>query len=212
MSSDGKCDTGSLEWFALAVKPRFDKAVARTLGAKGLETFLPLYTKRHTYATRSRDFELPLFPGYVFCRFNVHRRLPVLTTPGVVQVLGIGNTPAALSEIEITSLQTALSARIPAEPFPFVQTGQRVRINRGVLNGVEGIVITFKQCLRMVLSVTLLQRSVLLEIDRDLVSVEHLSNAGLEEIARGGVAAPRTYAPAPPLPPLRKASGPCQGD
>src|SRR5215813_12300190 len=158
MPNDGKCDTNPSEWFALAVKPRFDKAVARTLESKGYEIFLPLYRKHHIYATRAKDSDLPLFPGYVFCRFNVLRRLPILTTPGVIQVLGVGGTPAALSEVEIASLQTAIRARIPAQPFPFIETGQRVRINRGSLEGVEGIVISFRLQLRLVLSVTLLQR------------------------------------------------------
>jgi transcription antitermination factor NusG len=165
---------GSGQWFALAVKPRFDKAVARTLEMKGYEILLPLYRKHHRQGVRSKDSDLPLFPGYVCCRFDVETRLPILITPGVVQVLGAGNTPIPLSEVEINSLQTAIKAQLPVQPFPFVETGQRVRIKRGILAGVEGIVIGSKQCLRLVLSITLLQRSVLLEIDCDQVSVEEV--------------------------------------
>jgi transcription antitermination factor NusG len=161
------------QWFALAVKPRFDKAVARALEAKGYETLLPLYKK---HGARSKISELPLFPGYVCCRFDAESRLPILTTPGVIQVLGAGNRPIPLSNVEVSSLQKALKARIPVQPFPFVGAGQRVRINRGFLAGVEGIVISCKQRLRLVLSITLLHRSVLLEIDRDLVSVDASPN------------------------------------
>jgi len=156
-------------WFALAVNPGFDKAVARTLERKGYETFLPLYHRHHQNGTGSAHVELPLFPGYVCCRFDAQNRLPILTTPGVIQVLGAGNAPIALANVEIASLQTALRARFPVQPFPFVDSGQRVRIERGVLAGVEGIVMSFKQTLRLVLSITLLQRSVLLEIGRDQV-------------------------------------------
>ena len=165
-------ETGTPQWFALGVKPRFDKAVARTLESKGFETLLPLYKKRHRYAARSKVSELPLFPGYVFCRFNVLTRLPILTTPGVTQILGTGNTPIPLSENEIVSLQTAIKADLPLQPFPFLQLGQRVRIEEGALAGVVGIVIRCKQSLRLILSVTLLQRSVLLEIDPRQVSGE----------------------------------------
>jgi transcription antitermination factor NusG len=70
------------------------------------------------------------------------------------------------------SLQTALGLQLPVRPCPFLQTGERVRITEGALAGIEGIVMSFKQCLRLVLSVTLLRRSVLLEIDRDCVSPE----------------------------------------
>jgi len=163
---------GTPQWFALAVKPRFEKAVAQALELKGYETLLPLYKKHHKYGARSKVAELPLFPGYVCCRFDVLTRLPILTMPGVIRVLGVGNRPIALADVEVNSLQVAITARLSVQPFPFIDAGQRVRINAGALAGVEGIIIGCKQRLRLVLSVTLLQRSVLLEIDRDQVSVE----------------------------------------
>jgi transcriptional antiterminator NusG len=174
-------ETGTPQWFALGVKPRFDKAVARMLENKGFETLLPLYKKRHRYAARCKVSELPLFPGYVFCRFNVLTRLPILTTPGVTQILGTGNTPIPLSENEIVSLQTAIKSDLPLQPFPFLQVGQRVRIEEGALAGVVGIVIRCKQSLRLVLSITLLQRSVLLEVDQHQISVEREIQPALGE-------------------------------
>jgi len=165
-------EIGGFQWFALAVKPRWDKAVARALEGKGFETLLPVYKRHHTYGTHSREFELPLFPGYVFCRFDVLTRLPILTTPGVTQILGNGNSPIPLSETEVSSLRTAMKSQLPLQPFPFLQIGQRVRVKEGVLEGVVGIVIRVKQSLRLVLSVTLLQRSVLLEIDGHQVNIE----------------------------------------
>ena len=170
------------QWFALVVKPRFDKAVARALEMKGYETLLPLYTKYHKYGTRLKSSELPLFPGYVCCRFDVHSRLPILLTPGVVQVLGAGNMPIPVPDNEIRSLQTAISAQLPIEPIAFVSAGQRVRIRSGALAGVEGIVLKSKTSLRLILSVTLLQRSVVLEIDRDQVSA-----CGALELTGGGL-------------------------
>src|SRR6185369_14187890 len=84
-------DSGTaLEWFALAVRPRHEKTVTRMLVNKGYETFLPLYAKEHKYSGRVRSFELPLFPGYAFSRFDPAARLPILTTPGVLQVMSAG--------------------------------------------------------------------------------------------------------------------------
>jgi transcription termination/antitermination protein NusG len=171
----------SAQWFALVVKPRFDKAVAQALESKGYETLVPVYKKFHQYGKRSKHFELPLFPGYVCCRFHVEARLPIVTTPGVIRVLGIGNVPMALSDSEIQSLQTAIKSQLPVQPCPFVSAGQRVRINCGVLAGIEGIVLGTKGGLRLVLSITLLQRSVVLEIGRDQVSTEE--ELGLVEAA-----------------------------
>ena len=160
------------QWFALVVKPRFDKAVGRTLEAKGYQTLVPTYRKYHTYGARSKVTELPLFPGYVCCRFDMRSSLPILSTPGVIRVVGTRSVPTPLSEIEIDSLQAAMRANLPVQPFPFVNAGQRVRITGGVLAGMEGIVLAPKPKLRLILSITLLQRSVLLEIDQDQVSPE----------------------------------------
>jgi transcription antitermination factor NusG len=167
------------QWFALAVKPRFDKAVARALERKGFETLVPLYKKVHHYGARAKVSELPLFPGYVCCRFELQTRLPVLTTPGVIQVLGAGNVPTPLSDVEIHSLRTAIDAELPIQPFPFVGAGRRVRIKGGALAGVEGIVVECAERLRVVLSITLLQRSVLLEIDRGQLCVEEVGVQGV---------------------------------
>lgn len=163
---------GDSKWYALAVKPRHDKAVSRTLENKGYKTFVPLYRKRHRYASRFKEADLPLFPGYVFCRFNSRTKLPVVTTPGVIQILGAGHVPIPVDETEIASLQTALKLQVSTRPFPFLEAGQRVRITEGALAGVEGVVMSSKQYLRLVVSITLLQRSVLLEIDRDCVHPE----------------------------------------
>jgi transcription antitermination factor NusG len=182
-------DAGMPQWFALAIKPRCEKTVARTLQTKGFQTFLPFYNKRHEYGTRHKESELPLFPGYVFCRFNCLTRLPILVTPGVTQILGAGRTPIPLSEIEMDSLQAAIKARLSVQPFPFLPVGEKVRINRGVLKGVEGIVLNYKQDFRLVLSVTLLQRSVLLEIGRDQISLEPVPKPATREYRRACLSA-----------------------
>ena len=117
----GHADAG--RWFALLVKPRHDKAVSGALSSKGYETFLPLYKKRHRYATRLKESELPLFPGYVFCRFDPLARLPILITPGVIQVLGAGRMPIPVDESEIASLQLAIRSQGTLKPIPYLKQG-----------------------------------------------------------------------------------------
>ncbi len=156
-------------WFALGVAARHEKAVARNLLQKGYETLLPLYTNRHHYANRTRDFELPLFPGYVFCKFDPAVRLPVLTTPGVLRVVGAGHTPVSVDTEEIAAIRAAVAAKARMMPTPFLKTGQRGRVVRGPLKGIEGIVADGSESVRLVLSVSLLQRSLLVEVDADCV-------------------------------------------
>jgi transcription antitermination factor NusG len=160
----------SLNWYALQIRSRWEATAAGLLKGKGLETLLPTYTTRRKWSDRSKVVESPLFPGYVFCRFDVHNRLPVLVTPGVISVVGMGKTPIAVEDTEILSLQTAIGSGIQMEPWPYVEIGERVRIKDDVLDGMEGILTSFKGSHRVVISVTLLRRSVALELDRSRIT------------------------------------------
>jgi transcription antitermination factor NusG len=157
------------KWFALSVTVRHEKIIARLLANKGLDTFLPLHTRRHHYAGRARNFELPLFPGYLFCRMNPGNRLPILTTPGVLQIVGAGRIPIPVEDAEIVPLMRAAKAGVPMSPHPYWKSGQVGRITRGPLAGIQGVVANARNPSRLILSVTLLQRSVLVEIDPDCV-------------------------------------------
>jgi len=174
-------EMNEMKWFALETKPRHEKAVWRMLSGKGYESFLPLYTKRRQYLNRARQSELPLFPGYLFCRFCLLRRLPILTTPGVLKIIGVGRQPVPVDERELASLRMALQAPIQISPFPYLQVGQKVRIEDGPLVGIEGILVSIKSPFRLVISITLLQRSVLLEIDPECVGAERVYPFGMAD-------------------------------
>jgi transcription antitermination factor NusG len=157
-------------WFALQIRSRWEGTTAGLLRGKGLETLLPTYSTKRRWSDRFKVVESPLFPGYVFCRFDVHNRLPVLITPGVISVVGRGKTPVAVDEAEILSIQAAIESGIHMEPWPYVEIGERVRIKNDVLEGMEGTLTSFKGSHRVVISVTLLRRSVALEIDRSRIA------------------------------------------
>jgi len=158
----------SCQWFALSTRSQREKMVASLLHSKGYEEFLPLYRSHRRWSDRTKAIEKPLFPGYVFCRFDVQKRLPILMTPGVRFIAGIGKTPLAVNESEMASLQHVVQSGLQVEPWPFLQVGQRVRIERGALQGLEGILMGFKKPHRLVVSVTLLQRSIAVELDGEL--------------------------------------------
>jgi transcription antitermination factor NusG len=154
-------------WYALQVKTRFEKVVSRNLRGKGYEEFLPLYRRTSRWSDRTKEIELPLFPGYVFCRFNPLYRMPILTIPGVNSIVGIGKSLMPIEESELASIRTVLESDLYCEPWPFLQVGQKVSVERGPLAGTQGIVSLVKNSYRLVISVNLLQRSVAVEIDRD---------------------------------------------
>jgi transcription antitermination factor NusG len=165
----------SYQWYAVRVRSQHEDVVAMHLRVRGVEAFLPLYRRRRRWSDRFKEIELPLFPGYVFCQFDPNNRLPVLTVPGVVHVVGAGKTPLPIDEAEITAIQAALKSGLPAQPAPFLEIGQRVRIENGPLCGIEGILLGFKGHHRLVLSITLLQRSVAVEINEEWVRALYLN-------------------------------------
>ena len=156
-------------WFALQVRTQHELTVANVLRGKGYAPFAPLYTCRRQWSDRVKVRETPLFPGYLFCRLNLQNRLPILTTPGVTQIVGYGRVPAEVNEAEINSLQTMVASGLPSRPWPFLQAGDLVEIERGPLRGLKGILLEVRGSNRMVLSITLLKRSVAVEIDPTIV-------------------------------------------
>lgn len=116
-----------------------------------------------------REISAPLFPGYVFCQFDAQKRLPILITPGVLAVVSRGRIPTPVDDVEIAAIQNVISSGLPVEPWPYLEVGQRIRIEGEALHGLEGILTHFKGHDRIVVSVSLLRRSVALEIDRTCV-------------------------------------------
>jgi transcription antitermination factor NusG len=142
---------------------------AMMLAHKGYESLLPLYKCRRRRPDRFRDVELPVFPGYLFCQFDALARLPILTTPGVLHVVGIGHTPVPVDETEIQAIQRLVNSPLQGEPWPYVEVGQTVYVQEGPLQGVEGILLAIKNGHRLVISVSLLKRAVAVEIERTSV-------------------------------------------
>jgi transcription antitermination factor NusG len=162
-------ELSNADWFAVHVRARWEQSTAKILTGKGYETLLPTYLSERQWGGRLRTVETPLFSGYVFCRFDVLKRLPILVTPGVVAIVSRGRVPVPVEQSEIAAIQTLVSSGAQAEPWPYLEVGERVRIEDTALRGVEGILVGLKGSRRVVISVSLLQRSVALEIDRALV-------------------------------------------
>lgn len=162
-------DTAEWPWYALRVKPKFEKAVAQSLAAKGFDSYLPLYKERRRWSDRVKVVELPLFPGYVFCNLDVRRRLPALQTPGVLHFVCFDGEPAPVERSEIEALQCAAGSGAALAPWPYLREGQRVVVARGPMKGLSGILLKVRNEFRLIISVTLLQRSVAVEIDRETV-------------------------------------------
>lgn len=153
-------------WRAVYLRPRYERVSAQHLTEKGYEVFLPTCKTRRRRSDRHVTLEIPLFPGYLFCRCTVPRISSVLNTCGVLRVLGTRERPAVVNEEEIQHLSIMTRANLDLEPCNFVAAGQKAKIYRGPLCGVEGIIMSVDSRKRkVIISITLLQRSAAVSVE-----------------------------------------------
>jgi transcriptional antiterminator NusG len=162
------CHSLSSKWFAVQVRPQAERMVASLLGHKGYQTLLPLFAK--PAPRRGRQQEAPLFPGYVFCLITDTAQGLIVTTPGVTRIVGIGNRPEPIPESEISSLIRVVASGLEVQRFDAFEVGDPVDIVHGPLRGCRGIVKRVDSRDHLIISISLLRRSVSVEINRAWVA------------------------------------------
>jgi transcription antitermination factor NusG len=158
-----------LAWYALWVHSNAEKRVAAALEERCYTSYLPLYRQRSRWSDRVKTLDRVLFPGYVFCRFDPSQRVFITGVPGITKIVGFNTHLATIPESEIEAVRRLVSSGLPAIPWPYLKEGDRIRITKGALEGIEGILCQNKSELRVVVSINLLQRSVSVEIDRECI-------------------------------------------
>lgn len=159
----------NMAWFAVRVRSNFERVTVAHLRERGYEQFAPSYRSERQWSDRKKEIDRFLFPGYVFCRFDPHNRLPVLTAPGVVELLGCGKVPVPIPDQEIGRVRRMVESGLLVTPTPYLEVGQTVLIERGPLAGMEGILAEVKGRFRLIVSINLLKRSISAEVERDWV-------------------------------------------
>lgn len=157
-------------WYAAYTCANREKKAAAEISRRGVESFLPSYHTTRRWSDRRVELEMPLFPGYVFVHLALHDRLKVLQVPGVARLVGFGGLPVALPDEQIDRLRAGLNGWLRPEPHPFLTVGRRVRVKRGPLAGMTGILLRRKGKFRLVISIDLIQRA--MAVDADIADVE----------------------------------------
>jgi transcription antitermination factor NusG len=174
-------------WWAIYTRHQHEKTVSDMLTAKGFDVFLPLYSATRRWKDRSKLLSLPLFPCYVFVKGGSERKLQVVSTPGVHMILYHGERVAVVPEEQIDAIRRLIEGRFRVEPHPFLKCGQRVRVLRGALEGVEGILVRKKNSCRLVLSVDMLAQAVAMEVNAsDVEPVEAREKGSSSGVATEG--------------------------
>jgi transcription antitermination factor NusG len=152
-------------WYAAYTCANHEKHVAAELGARDVEHFLPLYSSVRRWKDRRVNLDLPLFPGYIFVRLALCDRMRVVQIPSVVRLVGFNGLPTALPDTEMEIMRSGLSERLRAEPHPFLTVGRRVCITGGPFAGFEGVLKRRKSNLRVVVSLDLIERSIVVDVE-----------------------------------------------
>ena len=163
------------DWFALRVRPKHEKAAATHLSRLGLDEYVPFTRVRRRWSDRIKELDAPLFPGYIFCRFTYPERMLVLKSPGVEAVVG------KLEDSELEALRALVRSGKPLAHLPFLRVGQKVLIESGPFAGIRGVVLRDQSAWRVVVSVEALDRSIAVELDREILETWPLTSL---EIAR----------------------------
>lgn len=163
-------EVGAARWYAVRTRSRFEAKTSASFREKGFAEFLPTYQSRRQWSDRVKEVRLPLFPGYVFCCFDASDPYPVLNTPGVVHIVSAGNTPLPVNDLEIQAVRRICTTHFTAAPWAEPVSGRRVVIARGPLKGIEGTFVRMKDEYRLIVSISLLRRSVSTELNLDWVN------------------------------------------
>jgi transcription antitermination factor NusG len=146
-------------WYALQVSTRYEPMVAFRLRELEITEYVPIHVRDKPRPARSRE-DKPLFPGYVFCRLDLHLGPKLYTIPGVRRIVGYGPRPIPIPDAEIEAIKKLTSARLPIQTTALLVAGDQVTVTNGPFKGMVGIILTANNMHKFVVQLPLLNRSV----------------------------------------------------
>lgn len=152
-------------WYALHTRRRHENIVVNILKAREIETYLPVLEECRCWTYRTKVLKVPLFPNYVFARFDTDKKLDVVSAKGVIQIVGTSSGPSPIPDVQIKAVQIIVESKLKKDPYPFLVKGRSVRVKRGPLKGQEGILLHKGNIHRFVVCLPVLGRSVGVEIN-----------------------------------------------
>jgi len=160
------------QWYAIRTRSRHEKIVRDRLTSQGIENLLPTVTRLSQWKDRKKAIELPLFSGYCFARFPWNSRLPVLKVSGVVEIVGAGVRGEPIPDVEVNAIRALVESSLAYDAHPYLQEGMAVKVIRGPLEGVQGILLRKAKRFRLVVAVHLIRQAAAVELDAaDVVAI-----------------------------------------
>ena len=169
-------------WYALIIHQYKREQCEQMLDGMGYDYFSPCFQIVKIWSDRRKHIDVPLFPGYIFCRFNPEKRLALLRTPGILGIVSSGARFLEVDKKEIEAIRTAMASKLPVEPYPSLALGQKVTVTQGPLRGVNGVLVRAKAESRLVLSVAILNRAVSVEVQTSHLVAQNQASDSLESL------------------------------
>ena len=152
-------------WYALHTRRHHENVIARMLGVNEIETYLPMLEVRRYWTHRTKVLNVPLFPNYVFARFNINKRVDIISIRGVIRIVGTHCGPSPIPEDQIKTIRIIVESKFKKVPYPFLVKGRHVRVKRGILKGQEGVLLRKSNVYRFVVCLPILGQSIGVETD-----------------------------------------------
>jgi transcription antitermination factor NusG len=152
-------------WYALHTRHRHEKKIDARLKEKKITSYLPLHTVYRRWSDRYKRIEEPLFSCYVFVWIALRDRLPVLQTDGAVNLVSFNGIPAIIPPEQIDAIRRILERRVEVSQAGYFTPGEKVRVMRGPLHGLEGTLVCQKNNHRLIITVDGIKQAIAIEID-----------------------------------------------
>lgn len=162
-------------WYALYLRSRYEKVAHAELLEKGIESFLPMIEEVRVWSDRKKRVQMPLFRSYLFVRTDLHDRVSILQTDGVVHFVGIRSVPSPIPDDQIAWIKIVIAQPQRVKREPNLATGKRVRVVAGPFTGVEGVITKVRGNARLVINLDAIAQAISVDVEPGFVkTVERL--------------------------------------
>ena len=169
MYSAAETHSTGARWYAVWTRSRQEKSTAALLETLQVPHYLPLKSEARKWSDRKQSVMVPLFSGYLFVNINAEgdSKLQVLKAPGVVGLVGNSSGPAPIPAEQVEQIRTVVNSGVEYSNCDYFEEGDRVRVIRGALTGVQGTLLYGKSQSRLNVSIDMIQHSLAVIVSRN---------------------------------------------
>jgi transcription termination/antitermination protein NusG len=160
-------------WYVLHTRSRHESVVCDGLVKKSMEAFLPKIKVRSTRRDRKAMIHIPLFPGYLFIRTDLHphSHIEIVKTAGVVRLIGSRQGPVPVPDETIESLKIMVASELPIGTGSRLQPGARVMVVQGPFAGVAGTFVRYRRQGRVLVNIEALGQYAGVDVDENDIEI-----------------------------------------